>query len=88
MVEVLNSLKPNNFNGNIKVIIHQLLHLDVFDCLTADDYRNALELYRFYGQSIYFSDCTILISVQKHGITKIASFDSDFDKIVGFERIF
>ncbi|WP_405269806.1 type II toxin-antitoxin system VapC family toxin [Methanobrevibacter sp.] len=87
LVEVLNSLKPNNFNGNINDIIFCLLNLDIFDWLSDEDYKSAMELFKYYGGSINYADCTILQSMQKHGITKIASFDSDFDKIKGIKRI-
>lgn len=40
-----------------------------------------------FGKSINFSDCTIVNSMIKHSITRIVSFDSDFDKIGAFERI-
>ena len=87
LVEVLNSLKPNNFNGDIKEIIFHLLNLDTFDWLSAEDYKSSMELFRYYGGSVNYADCTILQSMQKHGITRIASFDSDFDKIKGIQRI-
>ena len=87
LVEVLNSLKPNNFNGDINDIIFCLLNLDIFDWLSAEDYKSAMDLFKYYGGSINYADCTILQSMRKHGITKIASFDSDFDKIKGIQRI-
>lgn len=87
LVEVLNSIKPNNFKGNIREIIFHLLNLDEFDGLSADDYKSAMVLFRYYGGSVNYADCTILQSMQKYGITRIASFDSDFDKIKGIQRI-
>ena len=87
LVEVLNSLKLNNFNGSFEGILHELLHLDVFDYLSIEDYRKVMRLYKFYNFSINFSDCTILVSMQKHGISKIITTDSDFDKIRGIQRI-
>ena len=87
LVEVLNSLKLNNFNGSFEGILHELLHLGVFDYLSIEDYRKAMRLYKFYNFSINFSDCTILVSMQKHGISKIITTDSDFDKIRGIQRI-
>ena len=59
----------------------------VFDYLSIEDYRKAMRLYKFYNFSINFSDCTILVSMQKHGISKIITTDSDFDKIRGIQRI-
>ena len=87
LVEVLNSLKPYNFVGDVDEIINQFLRLEVFDFLTADDYKEAMELFKFYNFSINFADCTILVSMQKHGINKIATSDSHFDKIRGIQRI-
>ena len=87
LVEVLNSLKPNNFNGDINDIIFYLLNLDIFDWLSTEDYKSAMELFKYYGGSINYAHCTILQSMQKHGITKIVSFDSDFDKVKGIQRI-
>lgn len=88
LVEVLNSLKRNNFSGNFKDIVAELLNVQVFDFLSEEDYKNAMDLFRFYNHSINFADCTILISMQKHGITRIATFDSDFDKIQWINRIY
>lgn len=88
LVEVLNSLKRNNFNGNVKDIVNQLLNVHVFDFLSRDDYKKAMDLFRFYNHSINFADCTILVSMQKHEITRIATFDSDFDKINWVNRIY
>lgn len=87
LVEVLNSLKQNNFHGNMNEIIFQLLNVHIFDYLTKEDYQSAMELFRFYNGAVNFSDCTILVSMQKHGIGRIATFDSDFDKIKGIDKI-
>lgn len=87
VVEVLNALKKNNFRGNIKEIIIELCKVDILDWLTKEDYRLAMEKFRFYNGSINFSDCTILVSMEKYGITRIVTTDSDFDKVRGFERI-
>lgn len=58
-----------------------------FDFLKVDDYQNAFGLFKYYNRSINYADCTILQSMQNHGITRIVSFDSDFDKIKGIQRI-
>ena len=87
LVEVLNSINQNNFQGSIEDLINHLLDFQVFDFLTVSDYESARVLFNYYNRSINFSDCTILQSMQNHGITRIASFDSDFDKICGIQRI-
>ena len=85
LVEVLNSINQNNFQGSIEDLINHLLDFQVFDFLTVSDYESARVLFNYYNRSIDFSDCTILQSMQNHGITRIASFD--FDKIRGIQRI-
>ncbi|MBR6993841.1 type II toxin-antitoxin system VapC family toxin [Methanobrevibacter sp.] len=87
LVEVLNSLTNYNFFGNIDDLLSYLFNFEILDCLTSHDYNSAMLLFKYYNGSINFSDCTILQSMQKFGITRIASFDSDFDKIKGIQRI-
>ena len=55
--------------------------------LSQEDYISALSINRDYGDSINYSDCIILKTMQDLGINKILSFDSDFDKIHGITRI-
>ena len=88
LVEVLNSINRYNFFGDIDALMNQLVNLNIFDYLTMHDYEKSLGLFNHYGRSINFADCTILQSMQNHGITRIASFDSDFDKIKGLQRIY
>ncbi|MBQ2653831.1 MAG: type II toxin-antitoxin system VapC family toxin [Methanobrevibacter sp.] len=87
LVEVLNSVNRYNFFGNVDDLRNYLLNMNVFDFLTVDDYQKAFGLFKYYNKSINYADCTILQSMQNHGITKIVSFDSDFDKIKGIQRI-
>jgi predicted nucleic acid-binding protein len=86
LVEVLNALKKNNFQGSINDIINQLLNLDIFDWLSVEDYKSAAE-FKYYNGSVNFADCTILVTMEKYGITKIVTTDSDFGKIRGIRRI-
>ena len=65
-----------------------MLDLDIFDFLDISDYKEAMKWFEYYDRSINFSDCTIINTMVNHKITKIASFDSDFDKVKGFERIY
>ncbi|WP_407423832.1 type II toxin-antitoxin system VapC family toxin [Methanobrevibacter sp.] len=69
---------------------------EIFDVLKKDtkiiylsykDFLEALNLNMLYGGAINYSDCTILKTMQDLGINNILSFDSDFDKIRGIERI-
>lgn len=87
IVEVLNALKKNNYRGDIKNIIKELCSVDVVDWLTKQDYKKALDKFRFYNGNINFADCTILGSMEKYGITRIVITDSDFEKIKGLCRI-
>lgn len=50
-------------------------------------FLDALNLNRLYGDAINYSDCTILKTMQDLNINNILSFDSDFGKIKGIERI-
>jgi hypothetical protein len=83
--EIMNGItdRSKEINCNPEKLVNSIL----YDYLTDEDYEEAFELFNHYNRSINFSDCTILVSMQKHGIGKIASFDADFDKIRGFERI-
>ena len=58
------------------------------DFLTVDDYKSAFVNYKVQNQCINFSDFMILRTMEKYNISKIVSFDSDFDKIKGITRIF
>ena len=87
MAEVLNSIKQNNNNNDVSELFACLKTLDIFDFLAWDDYEASLGWFNYFDKSINFSDCTIINSMIKHKIQRIVSFDSDFDKIKGFERI-
>lgn len=87
LIEILNSLNKYNFHGDVGELVKYLWSGNIFHFLTFDDYLIAINLFKYYDGGINFSDCTILESMQKHGITRIASFDSDFDKIRGIQRI-
>lgn len=87
LVEVLNQLDNNNYRKDVTKLVNCLINLDAFILLSERDYWDALKLYNYYGKSINFADCTIIDSMVKHNISRIVSFDSDFDKIKGFERV-
>ncbi len=56
--------------------------------LTNDDYLNSLEINSWFGNSINYSDCTILNTMMAMGIDTIVSFDADFKKIDVLNVIF
>ncbi len=88
LVEVLNSLKITNHKTNLDSMINSLLKIDNIHYLNEEDYKKSIELFKFYNQSINFSDCTILSTMLKNNIRNIVSFDSDFDKIKNIQRIY
>lgn len=83
--EVLNSF--NKYNSlNLEHNVNNMFKFDI-DYLTEDDYKKALTYYRYYNTAINFSDCTILVTMNKYSTDKIVSFDSDFNKIKGIINI-
>lgn len=85
--EVLNSLEPNYSRIEINFIIERLLSIHKIDILNFDDYVMSIKIFKYYNQSINFSDCTILKSMFENNINQIISFDSDFDKIKGIRNV-
>lgn len=55
--------------------------------LSKIDYLKALSLNNYYNDAINYSDCLILKTMMDLKINTIISFDSDFDKINGINRI-
>ena len=83
--EVLNSF--NKYNSlNLEHNVNNMFKFDI-DYLTEDDYKKALTYYRYYNTAINFSDCTILVTMNKYNTDKIVSFDRDFNKIKGIINI-
>lgn len=88
LVETLNSIKKTNHTVDTKTIINSILKLDKIDFLSKEEYFKSLELFNYYNQSINYSDCTMLYTMQENSIDTIVSFDSDFDKINTINRIY
>ena len=86
--EVLNSFKNTKNDVKLNKITNYLFNEIQTDYLTEDDYKKALDYYNYYNTSINFSDCTVLVTMNKYNIDKIVSFDSDFNKIKGIKRIY
>ena len=55
--------------------------------LTDEDYLDSLKINGWLDNSINYSDCTIIKTMMTMGITKIVTFDNDFEKINGFNVI-
>ena len=85
--EVLNSVTSTNSKYDFDYLIESMLSYDIH-FLNSSDYVEAVSLFKYYNQAINFSDCTILKTMMDNEITTIVSFDSDFDKIKGINRIF
>lgn len=88
LIEVLNTLKKNNKTSDIRIILDYLINLDEIHYLTYTNYKDSIETFKFYNFSINYADCTILNTMVNKGVNKIASFDSDFDKVKGIYRIY
>lgn len=86
LTETLNAFTC--IGGKIGISLYQnFKEMFDIDYLTIADYEDAINIYLSYDSSINYSDCTILKSMQKHNINKIATFDSDFKKINGLKII-
>ena len=88
---VLFYLKILNRSKKLNVFaeeIYDLLKEEVMIVyLSENDFMAALDLNKHFGNSINYSDCTIVKTMGDLGINRIISFDDDFDKIRGIERI-
>ena len=88
LLEMLNRLKKKRYEKYRNEIIDLLYDMDNIHYLTTEDYTNALDICKYYGFNINFSDCIILESMKQFGVNHIVSFDSDFDKANGIRRIY
>lgn len=55
--------------------------------LTNADYIESLDVNMWFGNSINFSDCTIINTMIKRDIQDIVTFDRDFEKVDGLHVI-
>lgn len=86
LTETLNAF--NAVGGKTGFSLYEnLKRMFEIDYLTINDYDESINIYLNYGSSINYSDCTILRSMQKNNIFKIATFDSHFKKVNGIEVI-
>lgn len=85
LVETLNwSVGTNDV---VKDLYHDLHAKNQVIQLTGKDYLKSLEINGWYGNSINYSDCTIINTMMDMGINQIVSFYSDFEKIKAFNVI-
>lgn len=86
LTETLNAF--NAVGGKTGFSLYEnLKRMFEIDYLTINDYDESINIYLNYDSSINYSDCTILRSMQKNNIFKIATFDSHFKKVNGIEVI-
>ena len=78
--EVLNMVSKRS-KLKITDVYHTLKENCQIVCLSNDDYLTAMDLCDYYNNSINYSDCLILTTMQKLGITKIVTFDEGFKKV-------
>ncbi len=78
--EVLNIVSKRS-RHKVKKIYNILKKNCHIECLSNKDYLNAIELCDYYNNSINYSDCLILITMQNLGINKIVTFDEGFKKV-------
>lgn len=71
--------------NKIYTIINEVMDIKY---LKKSDYEEAINIYSYYNGSINYSDCLILKTMQDNNINKILSYDDDFDKINGLQRIY
>ncbi len=66
-----------------KDLFNEIIEMFDIEYLTDEGYNDAMEIYLSYDSTINYSDCTILATMFKNGVNKIATFDSDFEKVRG-----
>lgn len=71
--------------NKIYTIINEVMEIKY---LKKSDYEEAVNIYGYYNGSINYSDCLILKTMQDNNINKILSYDDDYDKINGLQRIY
>lgn len=85
LVETLNRVKGSY---DIEKMYHELYAENQVIELSTEDYEKSLNLSAWFGNSINYSDCTILNTMMNMGIDTIVSFDEDFKKIDVLDVIF
>ena len=86
LVETLN--KSFKIKIPIEELFNNLIKNNDMVTLTNKDYQESLDVSRWLGYSINYSDCTIVNTMIKEGIRDIVTFDSDFKKINSINVIY
>lgn len=66
---------------NIEELYNNLKEENKVISLTKQDYLKSLDINGWYGNTLNYSDCTIVKTMMDLGITRIVSFDGCFKKI-------
>ncbi len=80
LVETLNRVKGSY--DIVEKMYHELYAENQVIELSTEDYEKSLNLSAWFGNSINYSDCTILNTMMNMGIDIIVSFDEDFKKLM------
>lgn len=74
-------------DDNVEYLYNDLNSQNHVVQLTDEDYLKSVMINGWYGNSINYSDCTIITTMMNMGIHRIVSFDGDFKKIKGYQVI-
>lgn len=88
LLEMMNNLNKKRYEAVREETIELLHNMDHIDFISEKDFQEAYELWKYYNHSVNFSDCTIVKTMEKYNVNNILSFDGDFDKIKGINRIY
>jgi len=79
-------LKTKNYDATIR-LGHGILESNIsLLYVDDDDFIDAWNLFKRLKKGLSFTDCTSLVLIRRYRISRIASFDTDFDGLV--ERVF
>lgn len=84
--EVLNIVSKRS-TRKVNEVYEILKNTCEITCLTNEDYHKAMDLCDYYNNSVNYSDCLILVSMQNKRVDKIVSFDGGFKKVKGLKVI-
>ena len=87
-IEMLNNIHKKRYEKVRNEILQVLDNMDEIDYLTPEDYDKALKICKKHNYNVNYSDCTIKVSMMKHNINTIVSFDGDFDNMTGINRYY
>ena len=87
LLEFVTHLARRDGGENAYMAGQKLLSSDAdMICIGRDDLGEALDVMKKYSLGS-FADASSIVIMRKLGVKKIASFDSDFDRVAGVERI-